>query len=416
MTTQPSRASDVPHLASRGAPLRILDRYFHKQLDRLDSALEAGGIETTLPDGSVRILGCRAAGPVAIVELKSWRALIRLATGGSAGWYEAWEAGEWASRDPVPLFDLFMRNRRTLGGQARAAGVSRLVRTLLHRRNANSKEQARHNIAAHYDLGNAFYAAWLDPTMSYSSAIFAQPCNGDEPLAKAQERKWTALTDRLQLHPRSNVLEIGCGWGYLATRLAEQGHSVTAITLSPSQRDWADAQVRDMANPPIFALQDYRDIEGAFDAIVSVEMVEAVGREYWAQYLGTIARSLKPGGRAAIQFIAIADDVFDQYASSADFVQTYVFPGGMLLSESRFRALAEAAGLRWEDPVHFGPSYAETLKRWRLQFDAAIATAAMPPQFDDRFIRLWRYYLQYCEGGFRGGGIDVAQVTLVKDT
>ncbi len=395
--------------------MRVFDRYFHARLDRLDSALDEGGIEATLPDGSVRILGCRAAGPVAIVEMTSWRALVRLATGGSAGWYEAWEAGEWASPDPVPLFDLFMRNRATLGRQARASGVSRLVRTLLHRRNANSKKQARHNIAAHYDLGNAFYEAWLDPTMSYSSAIFAKPFDSNEPLETAQDRKLSALFSRLQLHSKSKLLEIGCGWGHLAKRLAGQGHDVTAITLSPSQCDWAEAATQDMPSPPIFALQDYRDVQDLFDAIVSVEMVEAVGREYWPHYLDTIARCLKPGGRAAIQYIAIADDVFEQYASSADFVQTYVFPGGMLLSESRFRALAEAAGLRWEDPVHFGSSYAETLRCWRLQFDNAIAAGKLPPQFDDRFIRLWRYYLQYCEGGFRGGGIDVAQVTLVKE-
>jgi cyclopropane-fatty-acyl-phospholipid synthase len=414
MNTQPSRASDVPHRASRNAVLRVLDRYFHKQLDRLDHALNEGGIEAALPDGSVRVLGCRTVGPVAIVELTSWRALVRLATGGSAGWYEAWEAGEWSSPDPVPLFDLFVRNRGMLGAQARASGPSRFFRWVLHRRNANSKAKAKHNIVAHYDLGNTFYAAWLDPTMSYSSAMFADPRDDEESLEAAQDRKWQALADRLRLHSKSKLLEIGCGWGHFATQLAERGHDVTAITLSPSQRDWAETSVCVMHNPPTFLLQDYRDVDGTFDAIVSVEMVEAVGQEYWAQYLNTIARCLKPGGRAAIQFIAIADDVFEPYASSADFVQTYVFPGGMLLSESRFRGLAEAAGFAWEDSVHFGPSYAETLRRWRLRFDDAIAAGALPPQFDDRFVRLWRYYLQYCEGGFRGGGIDVAQVTLIK--
>ncbi len=395
--------------------MRPLDRRFHRQLDRLDVALVEGGIEANLPDGSVRILGCRADGPVAQVTIHSWRALVRLATGGSAGWYEAWEAREWDSPDPVPLFDLFMRNRSTLGGQARASGLSRLARWLLHRRNANSRTRAKRNILAHYDLGNDFYAAWLDPTMSYSSAIFADPIASHEPLEVAQQRKWDALTERLQLQPGSRVLEIGCGWGHFANRLAAQGHGVTAITLSPSQCEWAQASVQHGANPPDFALRDYRDETGEYDAIVSVEMVEAVGFEYWATYLRTIKSRLKPGGRAALQFITIADDVFERYARSADFIQTYIFPGGMLLSESRFRSLSETHGLAWTDPVHIGPHYAETLRHWRQRFDDAVDSGRLSAQFDARFIRLWRYYLQYCEGGFRGGGIDVTQVTLIKE-
>lgn len=415
MNTHAPRSTVNLARAERGFGARLIDGYFHRQLDKLDSALELGGIEAHLPDGSFRILGCRAAGPVAHVDLKSWRALIRLATGGSAGWYEAWDAGEWASPDPVLLFDLFMRNRLSLGRQARASGLSRLVRTFIHRRNANNRDGAKRNILAHYDLGNAFYAAWLDPTMSYSSAIFAQPMTGEEPLEEAQNRKCDALMQRLRLKPQSNVLEIGCGWGHLASRIAAGGHDVQAITLSPSQLQWAEDVALAQSKPPSFALCDYRDVAGQFDAIVSAEMVEAVGCRYWPAFVETIAKSLKPGGRAAIQFISISDDVFEDYARSADFIQTYIFPGGMLMSESRLRALAMQNGLRWEEPAHFGLHYAETLRRWRMRFDDAVDAGVLPVQFDQRFVRLWRYYLMYCEGGFRGGGIDVAQITLVKD-
>jgi cyclopropane-fatty-acyl-phospholipid synthase len=192
--------------------------------------------------------------------------------------------------------------------------------------------------------------------------------------------------------------------------MAAHGHNVMAITLSAEQLAWAKAEAQSVA----FELRDYRDVTGQFDGIASVEMVEAVGRDYWPAYLDTIAQCLKPGGRAAIQFIIIADDVFDAYAESADFIQTYVFPGGMLLSESRFRALAEARGLEWHDPHYFGLHYAETLGRWRQCFDLAVASRTLGNGFDERFTRLWRYYLMYCEGGFRGGGIDVGQVTLIK--
>ncbi len=393
---------------------RIVARPFHKVLDRIDAGLDHGALEANLPDGTFRLLGGRGPGPLVRVDLKRWRALIRLGRSGSVGWYEAWASDEWSSPDPVPLFDLFMRNRAGLGRTARASGASRFVKWLAHQWRRNDRRGARRNILAHYDLGNDFYAQWLDQTMSYSSAIFAYPINGEEALEEAQGRKMRALLDRLGLADPAEVLEIGCGWGHAARACAEAGHRVRAITLSPSQKEWAEGRALGMANPPVYALQDYRDAAGQVDAVLSVEMVEAVGQRYWGAYLDAIARLLKPGGRAAIQFIAIADDVFDAYAASADFIQTYVFPGGMLLSESRFRALAEARGLRWEAPQHFPLHYAETLRRWRVRFDDAVEEGRLPPQFDARFLALWRYYLMYCEGGFRGGGITVAQVTLVK--
>ncbi len=361
-----------------------------------------GQIDLFLPDGSFRVLGGHAPGPVCTVVVRQWRAFVRMQRSGSVGWYEAWAAGEWSSPDIVTLFELFARNRATLKQTARAKGLSRIMKRVRHALNHNDRAGARRNIVAHYDLGNDFYAGWLDPTMSYSSAIFA---DGDM-LAMAQRRKQDAVLDRLGLAAGTTMLEIGCGWGSLSQAAQDRGAAVTAISLSPSQLEYARAHYGDVD----FRLCDYRDVVGHFDAVASVEMVEAVGERYWPDYLDTIVRCLKPGGRAAIQFISIPDDMYEAYRQGVDFIQTYVFPGGMLLSESRFRALAEARGLVWTDEHRFGADYAATLKIWRERFEVA----DLPQQFDSAFKNLWRYYLQYCEGGFRSGGIDVLQVTLVK--
>lgn len=388
----------------------------HRVLDRIDEGVDAGRLEAFLPDGSFRVLGNRGPGPVAEVHIKSWKALARLASAGSVGWYKAWELGEWTSPDMVPLFDLFLRNRAGLGNTARAKGLPRLFNRLGHWLRRNSRTGSRRNIEAHYDLGNDFYAVWLDSSLTYSSALFASPHDMQEPLEIAQTRKIDAMLDRLNLKPGDSLLEIGCGWGSLAQRAVEQ-HDVlyTGLTLSAQQADHARARIAHLPDAKAqFTLTDYRDVTGPFDAIASCEMVEAVGEAYWPAYLDAIARNLKSGGRAAIQYIAIADDIFPAYRSGADFIQTYVFPGGMLLSESRFRALAEARGLDWQDQHMFGAHYAETLRRWRESFDAAVAQGLLPAGFDARFVRLWRFYLMYCEGGFRSGGIDVGQVTLVK--
>ncbi len=374
---------------------------------RLDAGIVRGSIEGVLPDGTVRLVGGRQPGFQARVVLHDPRALVRLATSGSVGLYQAWAAGEWESSDPVALFALTMDNAAELGGIGRAKGPWRLVARLLHWLRRNTRRGAVHNIHAHYDLGNDFYATWLDPTMSYSSARFGV---GVSTLEAAQRCKLESIAARLA--GARTVLEIGCGWGSLARQFADNGAAVTAISLSDAQLAWA--RDRHGAAGIDFRKLDYRDIAGQFDAISSVEMVEAVGREYWPDFFDCIARCLKPGGRAAIQYIAIRDDLFDAYARSADFIQTYIFPGGMLVRESEFRRLAEARGLEWRDPVSFGRDYAETLCLWRANFEASVEQGRLPAGFDSRFIGLWRYYLMYCEGGFRGGGIDVAQVTLVK--
>lgn len=389
-------------------------RGFQRIVDRIDAGLEYGTIEGTLPDGSARLLGGRGAGPSAVVTLHSWKSLLRLVRGGSAGWYEAWAAGEWSSPDPVQIFDLFMRNRLSLGTVARPSGLAKVAGMALHALRRNSRSGARRNIEFHYDLGNDFYQAWLDESMTYSSALFAEPEVTGETLEAAQHRKIEKLLDRLMLSDGDRLLEIGCGWGGLA-EVALRGQRIYyhGITLSPAQKTYADHRLSGLGDAQV-SLTDYRDVVGQYDAIASVEMVEAVGQQYWPDYLQSVARCLKPGGRAAIQYIRIADDVFEAYARGTDFIRHYIFPGGMLLSESRFRAIAVECGLSWENQQDFGLHYAETLRHWRIRFDAAVAAGTLPAGFDDKFISLWRYYLMYCEGGFRGGGINVAQVTLVK--
>lgn len=384
---------------------------FHGLLDRIDAGLAVGTLDGTLPDGSHRILGGRNGGPQCHVHLHSWRALLRLATGGSAGWYRAWAAGEWSSPDPVPLFALFMVNAVSLGEVARPHGPTRWFGRVLHCLKRNSRRGSRRNIAFHYDLGNDFYTLWLDKNMHYSSALFSNPDNFLEDLETAQVRKADAILDRLHLAPGKALLEIGCGWGGLAEQaMGRAAIRYDGLTLSIEQAEYARGRLGGGAN---ILLTDYRDASGQYDAIASVEMVEAVGQRYWPDYVAAIERLLKPGGRAAIQYILIDDAIFPSYAASADFIQTYIFPGGMLISESRFRKLAEEQGLEWRDVHRFGHHYAATLRLWRERFDAAV-DAGLPAQFDERFVKLWRYYLMYCEGGFLGGTIDVAQVTLVK--
>ena len=399
--------------ATGGGPMaRLAAPAFRRVLDHLHQRLAKGGIEAKLPDGSERRIGFHRHGPVAVVNLKSWRALVRLATSGSVGWYKAWAKGEWSSPDPVALFELFTANAEELGRAARAKGPFRWINALAHRLRDNAPRQARQNIAAHYDLGNDFYAAWLDPTMTYSSAWWGQ----NTALEDAQMCKMRRLLDRLELKPGDRLLEIGCGWGSLAIQAARRGASVVGLTLSKEQKDWANRAVAEagLADRIEIRLQDYREVDEQFDAIASVEMVEAVGMPWWGAYLDSIARNLKPGGRAALQFIFIRPELFDRYARSADFIQTYIFPGGMLLNEPSFRSLAEDRGLQWHDrSPTFGPDYALTLKRWRGNYDLAVSEGRLAG-FSDEFHDLWRYYLMYCEGGFRGGAIGVAQVTLVK--
>ena len=399
--------------ATGGGPIaRLSAPAFAKVLDEIDRRLTVGGIEATLPGGDKRQLGFHAKGPKAVVRLASWLALVRLATSGSVGWYKAWTLGEWSSPDPVAVFELFSANAVALGDVGRAKGPFRWINALAHRLRDNGRSKARANIEAHYDLGNDFYSAWLDSTMTYSSARFA---SAEDSLEAAQLRKVSTLLDRLDLQPGQRLLDIGCGWGTLAIEAAKRGASVVGLTLSREQKAWAEQKIAEagLADRIEIRFQDYRDTAEQFDAVSSVEMVEAVGKRWWGTYLDSIARNLKPGGRAALQFISIEHRMFDRYARNADFIQTYIFPGGMLLDEPQFQSLGAERGLSWNDRQGFGRDYAETLKRWRQRYDQAVARGALAG-FEEPFHNLWRYYLMYCEGGFRGGAIDVAQVTLAK--
>jgi cyclopropane-fatty-acyl-phospholipid synthase len=385
---------------------------FSKVLDQIDRHLLVGGIDVALPGGSKRRLGFHSNGARAVVEISRWMALVRLATSGSVGWYKAWTLGEWSSPDPVKIFEVFSANGASLGEIGRAKGPFRWINRLAHRLRDNAPRKARQNIAAHYDLGNDFYAAWLDPTMTYSSARFVSK---DSTLEAAQLNKIQMLLDRLDLKPGQRLLDIGCGWGTLAIEAARRGASVVGLTLSTEQKGWADRKIAEagLSSQIEIRLQDYRETAEEFDAVASVEMVEAVGQRWWGAYLDSIARNLKPGGKAALQFIGMQHELFDNYARNADFIQTYVFPGGCLLDEPQFEALARERALSWEDREGFRLDYAETLKRWRDRYNDAVAKGALHG-FAGPFHDLWRYYLMYCEGGFRGGAIDVAQVTMVK--
>jgi cyclopropane-fatty-acyl-phospholipid synthase len=395
-----------------GVLARLTAPAFAKVLDQIDRRLAIGGIETTLPNGSKRRLGFKDDGPTAVVRLASWLALVRLAASGSVGWYKAWTLGEWSSPSPVTLFELFSANAAALGDVGRAKGPFRLLNALAHRLRDNAPRKARANISAHYDLGNDFYSAWLDPSMTYSSARFAAATDS---LEQAQLRKVSMLLDRLDLQPGQRLLEIGCGWGTLAIEAARRGATVVGLTLSTEQKAWAERKIAEagLSEAVEIRLQDYRATDERFDAVASVEMVEAVGQRWWGSYLDSIARNLKPGGGAALQFISIEHRLFERYAHNADFIQTYVFPGGLLLDEPQFQILACERGLSWNDRQGFGQDYAETLKRWRERYDTAVASGALKG-FAGPFHDLWRYYLMYCEGGFRGGAIDVAQVTMIK--
>ncbi len=376
-------------------------------------------VRVNLPDGTTRQLGGRAPGFEAEANVHDWRALLRLATAGSVGCYQGWEAGDWSSPDPVALFALFCANAVSLGDAARARGPWRLIGRALHWFNRNNRVGAARNIHAHYDLGNDFYGAWLGSTMAYSSAMFedAGPSQWQQRMDEldyAQLAKIKAIANRAALPEDGTALEIGCGWGAQAIALSGSAAHVDAISLSEEQLAFCRAVPGSDVDKIDFLKQDYRDVAGQYDAVVSVEMVEAVGQEYWPNFFDCLDRNLKPGGRAVLQYIMIDDRVFPAYSRGADFIQTYIFPGGMLVSEAAFRALAAERRLAWTDNVAFGLDYAETLRLWREAFDLAVAENRLPDGFDDRFVRLWRFYLMYCEGGFRGGLIDVAQVTLIK--
>lgn len=368
-----------------------------------------GSLALTLPDG--RRLAFGRGEPRAAIRLANWNLFDATLRSGDVGFAETFIAGDWETDSLAAVLDLAVANRAALDDAVYGRWWGRLALRIRHLLNRNSRAGARRNIQAHYDLGNAFYRLWLDPGMTYSSALFGGDARRS--LEQAQQAKYRRILDELALPSDASVLEIGCGWGAFAELAARDGLRVRGLTLSTEQLEYADRRIAQAGLRPQveFALQDYRDETGRYDGIASIEMFEAVGEAWWPAWFDVLRRSLAPRGRAVVQVITITDALFERYRTSTDFIQQYVFPGGMLPSPSAFEAQASRAGLRVARRFAFGPDYARTLAIWRETFVARIPQVRALG-FDTRFERLWEFYLAYCEAAFRHGNTDVIQYTL----
>ena len=375
--------------------------------------LRSGTLTLTLPSGYQERIEGSEPGPAADLRILHHRFFRQVFTGGSNGFAEAYMDGDCETDDLSAFLTLAATNSDSIEYAIEGHWWSRALSRAYHLLRPNTRGGSKRNIRAHYDLGNDFYAAWLDETMTYSSAIF-EP--GDAPLAQAQETKYRQLALSSTIEPGHKVLEIGCGWGGFASWAAREiGCEVTAITISDAQYRYAAERIqREGLNDKVTLLrQDYRDTRGSFDRIASIEMFEAVGESYWPQYFNTLKENLKPGGKAGLQIITIADNVFDSYRRSADFIQRYIFPGGMLPSLPVLDRQVQDAGLAWVENRSYGQHYARTLREWHERFEAAWP-ALQDDRFDERFRRMWKYYLSYCEAGFATGRIDVQQIALAR--
>jgi cyclopropane-fatty-acyl-phospholipid synthase len=363
-----------------------------------------------LPDQ--RVMQCGQGQPQASLVVRDWRVCEAVLKRGDIGFAESYMDGHWTSNDLVSLMNVLILNRNALDHVVYGTWWGNLYYRIKHWFQGNTRKQAKKNIQAHYDLGNDFYQLWLDSSMTYSSALgVAQAPN----LEAAQHAKYQRVLDELQLSEGAQALEVGCGWGGFAELATAEGIKVLGLTLSTEQQQYAQQRLARLgrSEQAEFCLQDYRDIQGQFDGIASIEMFEAVGEEYWPTYFAAIARNLKPKARAVIQTITIADGLFERYRRSTDFIQQYIFPGGMLPSPSVFRRQAEQAGLKVVNELAFGPDYAATLRQWRNDFMAQL-DAVHQQGFDARFVRMWEFYLAYCESAFRQENTNVYQFTLVR--
>jgi cyclopropane-fatty-acyl-phospholipid synthase len=365
--------------------------------------LQGGLLEIRLPDGDSRQFGAREHGVTMHVHDESM--FSQILARGDIGLAESYLDGLWDTPDLTGLLTLLAQNRDVLRSAVYGRWRHLLAARVRHWLNRNSRAGSKRNIMAHYDLGNDFYKRWLDPSMSYSSALYEAGNSGN--LEAAQHAKYRRILSRMAAQPGEHVLEIGCGWGGFAEIAVQQGMKVTGLSLSPAQLEWARARVP----AADLRLQDYRDTKEQFDHVVSIEMFEAVGERWWPAYFKSVARALKPGGRAVIQSITIRDDLFAAYRKGTDFIQQYIFPGGMLPSPSVFRKTAERHGLVVTDEYAFGKDYARTLSEWRNAFEQHWPKIAALG-FDEQFRRLWRLYLSYCEAGFLAGNVDVVQFEL----
>jgi len=421
--TARSRAANAASFADDGSMRRrsgrewataLLAAPLRRALVRLLANVACGSIEVVLPDGE-RLAGRGSLpGPHAAIALQRWRPLARLALAGDIGLAESYRDGDWTTPDLTALLEFGIRNEASWGGTLDASSPVRWCLRALHAARANTRRGSRQNIAFHYDLGNDFYAQWLDPALIYSSALYREQAQSLEAAQAAKLERVIELLRLPSLRADAQVLEIGCGWGAMALEIARRHPArLTGLTLSAEQLAHAQRCV-DAAGATAaidLRLQDYRDVGGEFDRIVSIEMLEAVGERYWPVYFETLQARLRPGGVAVLQVITIGDAHFDKYRRGADFIQRFIFPGGMLPSPGAMRSAAECAGLTLDTAERFGASYAATLVEWRNRFLRAWpAIAALG--FDETFRRLWEYYLCYCEAGFRAGRVNVGIYTL----
>ncbi|MEM9011608.1 MAG: cyclopropane-fatty-acyl-phospholipid synthase family protein [Pseudomonadota bacterium] len=389
-----------------------LPRYFAIAFS-IFQRFSVGTIDVALPDGRVFRAAGSQPGPYGRMDVAEPGFFARVVRDGELGFAEAYVDGWWSSPDLQGVMDVILLNNSEVGPNLPGAALVRTYERLRHWLRGNSRRQARKNIAHHYDLGNRFYDLWLDDTMTYSSALFR---HGQESLEAGQRNKYAALCDRLGLREGDHVLEIGCGWGGFAEyAAAERGVRVTGLTLSRAQKEFAEARIAraGLSDRVEIALRDYRDEQGRYDAIASIEMFEAVGERYWPTYFEAVRERLNPGRRAALQIITISDPLFESYRKGVDFVQKYIFPGGMLPSPTALQREVGAAGLQFEDVFTFGESYSETLRRWHDTFNARwVEIGALG--FDDRFRRMWNFYLVSCASCFMAGTTDVVQVTIAR--
>lgn len=388
-----------------GAP-----RWFHTVFAIVGN-IHTGSLTFVLPDGRVHTARGEKPGPEGVIHVRDARLFWRMIRDGELGFAEAYMDGWWDTPDLQAVLDAALVNNDTVARSLTGRTLTRLVERLRHWLNANTRRGSARNIARHYDLGNDFYAKWLDESMTYSSALFHRP---DESLPEGQRNKYAAVIDSMGARSGDHLLEIGCGWGGFAEYAAAQrGMRVTGLTISREQHDFAKRRVFEagLAERVDIVMRDYRDERGAYDGVASIEMFEAVGEKYWPVYFGTVRDRLRPGGQATLQIITIADRLFEGYREGVDFIQKYIFPGGFLPCPSALKRVSGEAGLTWVESHEFGQSYSDTLRRWRAQFEAAWGEIA-PMGFDERFRRMWNFYLAVCASCFLAETTDVTQVTL----
>lgn len=389
-----------------------LPRYFAQAFETVQK-INCGRLDFVLPDGRRFRVEGQTPGPVAELDIHNPDCFARLIREGDLGFCDAYLEGWWSTPDLQALMDFVHEDNWDVYDGFPGMGLVRMYERVRHWLKRNSKSQAKRNISHHYDLGNDFYRLWLDDTMTYSSALFR---TGQESLESAQTQKYASMVDQLGAKPGDHVLEIGCGWGGFAEYAAkERGLKVTGLTISREQFVYAQERIAKagLSDQVTFKLQDYRDERGSYDAVASIEMFEAVGEQYWPTYFDTVRDRLNPGGRATLQVITVEDHRFEAYRNTVDFIQKYIFPGGMLPSPSVLRAEIERAGLQVLRSIEFGESYSQTLRRWHDTFNEKWDEVARMG-FDDRFRRMWNFYLTSCAGAFRGGNCDVTQITIAR--